>query len=244
MLAGLGFESTRADPDVWIRAAVRSDGHKYYEMLFVYVDDILAVSHKAKEVIEEVTAFYKAKEGSIKEPDIYLGANIAKIQTPDGREIWTSSPREYVRNAIKTVERLFDEDGEGYVLKSNAKNPFPSGYRPELDVTDELGDELASRYLQLIGICRWAIELGRIDIFHEVSCLSQYQASPRIGHLEALYHVFAYLKKHPDMGRIGYDPKTPLIDESVFQHNADWKDFYGDVVEELPARMPEPLGNW
>ena len=73
----------------------------------MYVDDILAVSHKAKEVIEEVTAFYKAKEGSIKEPDIYLGANIA---TPDGREIWTSSPREYVRNAIKTVERLFDED--------------------------------------------------------------------------------------------------------------------------------------
>ena len=97
---------------MWIRAAARSDGHNY-EMLFVYVDDILAVSHKAKEVIEEVTAFYKAKEGSIKEPDIYLGANIAKIQTRDGREIWTSSPREYVRNAIKTVERLFDEDGEG-----------------------------------------------------------------------------------------------------------------------------------
>ena len=46
VLAGLGFESTRADPDVWIRAAARSDGHKYYKMLFVYVDDILAVSHK------------------------------------------------------------------------------------------------------------------------------------------------------------------------------------------------------
>ena len=45
------------------------------------------------------------------------------------------------------------------------------------------------------------------------------------------------------MGRIGYDPKTPLIDESVFQHNADGKDFNGDVVEELPARMPEPLGS-
>ena len=33
-------------------------------MLFVYVDDMLAVSHKAKEVIEEVTAFYKAKEAA------------------------------------------------------------------------------------------------------------------------------------------------------------------------------------
>ena len=45
------------------------------------------------------------------------------------------------------------------------------------------------------------------------------------------------------MGRIGYDPKRLVIDESVFQHNTHWKDFYGDVVEELRARMPEPLGN-
>ena len=243
VIAGIGFESTRADPDVWIRMAVRSDGFKYYEMLFVYVDDILSVSHKAKEVIEEITAFYKAKEGSIKEPEIYLGANIEKIQTPDGRMIWASSPRDYVKNAVKTVEKLFEEDGEGYVLKSKAKNPFPSGYKPETDVTDELENDLASRYQQLIGICRWAVELGRIDIFYEVSCLSQYQASPRVGHLEALYHIFAYLKSHLDMGRIGYDPTRPKIDESVFHHNADWKDFYGDVEEELPARMPEPLGN-
>ena len=57
------------------------------------------------------------------------------------------------RNAVKTVERLFEEDGEGYVLKNSAKNPFPLGYKPETDVTDELGDELASHYLQLIGIC-------------------------------------------------------------------------------------------
>ena len=109
-----------------------------------------------------------------------------------------------------------------------------------MDVTDELGDELAPHYLQLIGVCQWAIELGQIDIFHEVLCLSQYQASLHIRYLKALYHVFAYLKKHLDMGRIGYDPKTPVIDESVFQHNMD---LYGGIVEELPARMPAPLGN-
>ena len=46
-LVQLGFKSTRSDPDVWIRAAVRLDGGKYYEMIFVYVDYILALSHKA-----------------------------------------------------------------------------------------------------------------------------------------------------------------------------------------------------
>ena len=87
-LVQLGFKLTKADPDVWIRAAVCLDGKKYYKMLFVYVDDILALSHKATEVITEITSFYKEKEGSIKPPDIYLGANIDKVQMPESCEIW------------------------------------------------------------------------------------------------------------------------------------------------------------
>ena len=126
----LGFKSTRADPDVWIRASVSLDVGKYYEMLFLYVDDILALSHKATEVITEITSFYKAREESIKPPDIYLGANIDKIQMPDGREVWVSSSRDYVKNAIITVERLFEEDGEGFTFRKSAKNPFPTGYKP------------------------------------------------------------------------------------------------------------------
>jgi hypothetical protein len=47
---------------------VKPDGHKYYEMLFVYINDILALSHKATDCIQEITNFYKAKEGSIKPP--------------------------------------------------------------------------------------------------------------------------------------------------------------------------------
>ena len=34
----------------------------------------------------------------------------------------------------------------------------------------------------------------------------------------------------------------PSIDERVFNDNADWRDFYGDVAEELPPNMPEPKG--
>ena len=62
-------------------------------MLFVYVDDILALSHKATEFITAITSFYKAKEGSIKPPDIFLDAKIDKIQMLDSREVWGSSSR-------------------------------------------------------------------------------------------------------------------------------------------------------
>ena len=81
-------------------------------MLFVYVGDILAVLHKATDIIKEITVFYRAKEGSIKPPGIYIGENIMKVQILDGREVRGSSSRDYAKNAVITVKRLFEEDGE------------------------------------------------------------------------------------------------------------------------------------
>ena len=73
---------------------------------------------------------------------------------------------------------------------------------------EDLDPELASWYLKLIYICRWAVEIGWVDIFLKVYLLSQYQAGPRLGHLEVLYNVFSYLKKHKDMRKLAYDSKT------------------------------------
>ena len=61
--------------------------------------------------------------------------------------------------------------------------------------------------------------------------------------MEVLYNFFAYLKKHKDMGKFAYYLKTPEVDESAFNINADWKDFYSDLEEELPPKMPDPRGN-
>ena len=105
-------------------------------MIFVYVDNILAVLHKSTDVIKEITAFYRAKEGRINPPGIYLSANIMKVQMSDGREVWGKSSRYYVKNAVITVKQLFEEYGEGYTLRNTVKDLFPSGYKPDLDVTE------------------------------------------------------------------------------------------------------------
>jgi hypothetical protein len=42
---------------------VKENGFEYYEMLFVYVDDILALSHRVKDAIEEITQFTRRKRG-------------------------------------------------------------------------------------------------------------------------------------------------------------------------------------
>ena len=45
------------------------------------------------------------------------------------------------------------------------------------------------------------------------------------------------------MGCLAFDPKAPDINEQHFYSNANWKEFYGDVKEELPPNMPKPQGH-
>ena len=40
-----GYESCKADPDVWIKPKIKPNGEKYWEYVLIYVDDILVMSH-------------------------------------------------------------------------------------------------------------------------------------------------------------------------------------------------------
>ena len=60
-LYDLGYTPTKADPDVWIRPAVKPDGFKYYEMLLVYVDDVLSVSHDAEATMKGIQGTFRLK---------------------------------------------------------------------------------------------------------------------------------------------------------------------------------------
>ena len=170
-----GFQSTKADPDVWIRAAIKPDGFRYYEMLLVYVDDILLISHATKPTMDAIAKLYRLKGDSIGEPERYLGANIEKVQINDGTVVFSMNCVDYVTNAIANLENTIQRDG-GADLKvygtHAGKRPFPAVYRPEKDVSPLLDDEMTNRYMQLIGILRWAIEIGRVDIITEVSVIN------------------------------------------------------------------------
>ena len=240
-LEDMGYKSSIADPDVFIRAASKPDGTEYYEFLLTYVDDCLCVSAKPEETMNVLGRIYDLKD-TVKPPERYLGANIKRWQLPDGRECWAMSGKDYVKNAVNICKGMLAEDGLVLKTGKGTERPMPKTYRPELDVSPVLGTVLASRYQQLIGILRWAVELGRVDILLEVSLMSSHLCQPREGHLEALYNIFAYLSKHVE-STMAFDDKRPRIDEEAF-HRSDWSDsVYGDVEEELPPKMPKPLGN-
>jgi Reverse transcriptase (RNA-dependent DNA polymerase) len=62
-LTDLGFQSSPADPDVWLRAASKPDGETYYEYMLMYVDDILAILLEPQHILEEVQKTSKLKNG-------------------------------------------------------------------------------------------------------------------------------------------------------------------------------------
>jgi len=239
-----GFKSCLADPDVYMRKAVKPDGMKYWEYVLMYVDDMLVISHATKPILDHFKEVYTLKEGSIKEPDSYLGADIKKFNLQGDEKYdkvrWAMSPDTYVKRAVQEVERKLDEVGKK--LAHKVQTPLSSGYRPELDTSRELNAEQLNYYQGLIGVLRWICELGRIDVLYATSIMSSYLASPREGHLDQVLHIFAYLKKY-DRSSLVFNDMEPEYDETIFR-DADWSDSYPDAREPMPPNAPETRGFW
>ena len=103
-LYDIGFVPTRANPDVWRQPAVKEDGFEYYEYILCYVDDILAISHKAKDVLKAVQAIFKLKDDRIEPPDMYLGAMLS-VMEDDGVWGWCMTSDKYVKAVVENVEQ-------------------------------------------------------------------------------------------------------------------------------------------
>ena len=73
----LGYESCKADGDLWYKPMTRPDDNvPYYTYVLLYVDDCMAISHNATATLQEIDKFFQMKLGSIGDPDIYLGGKL------------------------------------------------------------------------------------------------------------------------------------------------------------------------
>ena len=239
-LDDMGFKSSHADPDVWMRPAVKHDGEKYYEYILCYVDDILSISMEPERPMKEIQRAFKFKNDLIKPPEFYLGAKLQE-KVINERKVWTMTSKDYIKLAIDNLETQLKK--RNMKLPSRSTTPMVSEYIPELDISEELCPDDITFFQELIGILRWAVEIGRVDILTELSMLSTYQAAPRQGHLEQVLHIFAFLKKNPKL-TLYFDHTEPVLDSSMFNNSTPeaFKEIYRDAQEEVPPHMPDPRG--
>lgn len=238
-LYSMDFKPTLADPDVWYRAACKPDGFEYYEYILVYVDDILTISHAPSAIMETIKKEYRLKEDPAP-PKVYLGATIKPWTIPtENKPVWSMNSTSYIKEALRVLEIELAKAGKS--LKGKPSTPMQANYRPESDVSPVLGADQASYYMSLIGILRWAVELGRIDIYVDVALLSSHLCQPRVGHLEQVFHIFAYLKHHEN-SNIVFDPNCVAWESEPFVQQ-EWAEFYNDVKEQLPPNTPSSRGH-
>ena len=237
----LHFKSCPADPDVWMRPATKSDGSKYWEYVLLYVDDVLIISEHGEAVLRgEIGKHFKLKEESIGPPSFYLGGKLRKVSLDNGTSAWAFGSSKYIQASVDNIELYLKNRNSK--LPSRCNTPTSTNYRPELDTSKECNPEDATHFQSLIGVLRWIVELGRVDICCEVSMLSSSLALPREGHLEQVYHIFAYLKKYHNAEMV-FDPSDPGVEYALFPKQ-DWSntEFDQDEKEEIPQDMPETRG--
>ena len=246
----MGFTYSYADNDFWMKADIKHDGTKYYTYILVYVDDILIISDKPKKYMDQLKSHYFVKPGSIGPPNIYLGAEVKRVPDRTGKLAYATSSNKYVREATAVVEKRMKELNLSFTKSAKSpQNPFSnSKYKPELDLTSYCSSTEHQFYQQMVGILRWMIELGRIDISTEVSLMSRYLAQPRIGHLIQVLHIFSFLKSNECMD-LCYDPtklniKEPtVLPQERAQSRANvMKLLYPDAIDLMPPNMPKPRG--
>ena len=254
-IRNLGFTNTKADPDVYRRKASKKSGIAYYEYIIVYVDDIICVSHEPKRWIGTLGEIYRLRD--VGTPTKFLGSNIKRWTYVNGeghlKNCWALGSETYVKEACKVVEMQMKCHDLKYpsTRRHGANSPFSStSYRPELNSSPFCNDELTNVYQNMVGVLRWIIELGRIDIQLETSLLSQYLAQPRQGHLSQACNIFRYLKSRYQKGHVVMDPTLWDIswsggpDDTHPREKAIYMaELYPDATQNIPYDMPSPLGN-
>ena len=121
----LGWQSCKANQDVWLKPEVRgSDGYQYYAYCLLYVDDILIVHHDGVRMLDQIDRFFKTKAGSIRDPEFDLGAKLRPTTLTNGVRCWAMSSSKYIQAAVTNVKDYHRKHFETRQWAKRTSGPF------------------------------------------------------------------------------------------------------------------------
>ena len=123
-------------------------------------------------VLNNLGKYFKLNPGSAGEPDMYLGAKLRQITLINNVGAWGMIPLKCVREADKIFAKHVKDNFLGnYTLSARSENLFFMGHEAFMDTYKALNPAEEYYFQSIIGVMRWMIEIGRIDIATEVSLL-------------------------------------------------------------------------
>jgi hypothetical protein len=128
-----------------------------------YVDDVMVISHVPRKTIEGIQKAFKLTGDNAKESPWTR-------KNAQGAECWTMSPQMYADASARNVEEKLAKDG--LRLPSKCVAPMAAKYHPSDDTSPVFNARGLQYYQEQIGVLRWAVEIGRLDILLEVGLLT------------------------------------------------------------------------
>ena len=102
----LGFQSSRADPDVWFRLAKRGE-EEYYEYVLLYTDDCLVISDQAESILRnEIGNASSSRKNQLAPQNNTWGVNFDRLPWKPGLRHGHSALRSTFRLPLRTSKSI------------------------------------------------------------------------------------------------------------------------------------------
>ena len=159
ILIDIKFTTSKGDPCIWLRKAPNLWS---YEYISIYVDDLCIAAESPSAIFEIFKTKYNLKVKGDGKLSYHLGADY--FEDPDGT--FVSQPRKYIDKLAETYNSLFnDEPPKGH------KTPLDKNDHSELDTSEILEGDMATKYLTMVSQLQWLVTLGRFDLHAHVATM-------------------------------------------------------------------------
>lgn len=117
-----GWESCKADHDVWFKAEVvwKGNGYQWYGYCLLYEDNILIVHlDDGEKALHKIDPFFETKAHLIGDPEFYLRASLCPMTLLNSVIAWGMSASKFFQAAVASqnmpFERIPDKENVGKV---------------------------------------------------------------------------------------------------------------------------------
>ena len=135
----MGYTPLLVDLDIQMKPGLKDIGFIYWQYILCYVNDILCINHDLKRTLQQIQAKFKLKDDKMKELELYLSAEMSKIDNEHWEKCQAISSDKYCGLMVKNIKENLAKKGLRLPLKCTT--PLKHGYKLELDCTSKLKAE-------------------------------------------------------------------------------------------------------